>query len=189
MEDKEIIKRLQSGQMNAADILIERYKDSHYKFCYHLANNQHDADDLFQEAWVKAIKNIQKFNVNTKFATWLYSITLNTYKDRYRKAKRWLKRVNLYFSNDTMELELKNIKSSDPVMDEKLIDEEQKHYLQKCINRLNDTYRIPIMLFYFKNLSYDQIAQILQIPVGTVKSRLNEGKRKLKKMMEVVENG
>jgi RNA polymerase sigma-70 factor, ECF subfamily len=187
IEDREIIVRIQRGQINLMETLIERYKDSVYKFCLFLTKSQQEADDLFQETWIKVLKYIHQFDADKTFNPWLTSITLNIYRDRYRKSKRWISVIKQYFSQDEYTQEFKNIKSPLPDPQEAVIDTEQSEQLRVCINNLDDTYRLPIILFYFKELSHQEISHLLQIPIGTVKSRLSNGRKKLKEGMEVLE--
>lgn len=185
LEDKQIIKLYRSGQSDLIEILIDRHKNSLYKFCYHLTSNRFDADDLFQDTWTKAVQNLEGFDESKAFGNWLFTIALNTYRDRYRKAKRWLNKFKDFFSNEEKEEELTRVPSSSPSPDEQAVENEQKNKLTQCISMLEDDFRVPIILFYYKQLKYEDIAEILGIPAGTVKSRLNAGKNKLKKLMEV----
>lgn len=185
LEDNQIIQLYKAGKTDLLEILIDRHKNSLYKFCYYLASNKHDADDLFQDTWVRVMQNVGSFDEKKVFCNWLFSIALNSYRDRYRKAKRWLNKFMDFFSNDEKEAELSNVQNSGLSPDEQAVDNELKKNLTDSINSLEDTFRIPIILFYFKELRYEDIAEILDIPSGTVKSRLNAGKAKLRKLMEV----
>lgn len=185
MEDSDLIKLYKSGQQDAVEILIERYKNSLYKLCCHLTLNRYDADDLFQETWVRLVKNICYYDEIKPFAAWLYSICTNLYKDRYRSKKRWLSKIKDYFTNDKKEEEMDNIAADSSLPDEQIIDKYNSDVIRKCVNMLDDTYRLPIILYYFKELSYSDVALVLDIPLGTVKSRLSMGKKKLKQLMEV----
>lgn len=184
-EDKDIIRLYFNGDKNCLDILIERYKLPLYRFCHNLTLKRDEADDLFQETWLKAIQKLNTFDVNRSLLSWLYSICINSYKDKYRKKKRWLNKLKEYFSADTMEMDMNSIQSSVPIPEDLIILSEEKLRLKKCLNELDDIFRIPLILFYFKELSYSDISEILFIPIGTVKSRLNLGKKKLKERMEV----
>lgn len=185
LEDNQIIQLYRAGKTDLLEILIDRHKSPLYKFCYHLVSNKHDADDLFQDTWVRAMQNIDSFDEKKVFCNWLFSIALNSYRDRYRKAKRWLNKFVDFFSNEEKEAELSNVQSSCLSPDERAVDNELKKDLTDAVNSLEDSFRIPIILFYFKELRYEDIAEILDIPAGTVKSRLNAGKSKLRKLMEV----
>jgi len=185
LEDKDLIKLYKSGQQAVMEILVERYKNPLYKLCYHLASNRYDTDDLFQETWVRVVKNINSYDEDKPFAAWLYSICTNLYKDKYRSKKRWLNRIKDYFTNEKKEEEMGNVENNSFLPEEQIIDKYNSEVIRKCVNMLDDTYRLPIILYYFKELSYSDVALVLNIPLGTVKSRLSTGKKKLKQLMEV----
>lgn len=185
MEDKEIIERYLSGQGDILNILIDRYKGPLYKLCYHLTSNSADADDLFQESWYKAMRNIRNYDCEKPFIPWLYTICTNLYKDRYRAKKRWLSRIKEYFSNEEKDAEMESFSDMSLLPDDVLEEAYTRESVKKCLCILDDIYRLPIILYYFKEIEYADIAAILGIPVGTVKSRLYAGKQKLKKLMEV----
>lgn len=185
LEDAEIVRRCSEGQIDLIEILIEKYKSQLYKLCLHLTNNKYEAEDLFQDTWVKAVKCIGKCNAEKSFYIWIYTISLNLYRDKYRKEKRWLSKVKEYFDTDQKEELINKFESNYMLPEDNLLQKHEKARLKAVINDLNDKLRIPIILFYFKDMSVDNIAQVLDIPVGTVKSRLNTARNKLKKMMEV----
>jgi RNA polymerase sigma-70 factor (ECF subfamily) len=174
-----------SGHEEAIDMLVDKYKNPLYKLCYHLSEEKFDAEDLFQETWIRVIKNLKRYDCDRAFRTWLFSICINLYKDKYRKKKRWLSVIKEYFSDEDKDHEMENASDEYPLPEEKLISNMEKGKLRKNLSMLEDIYRIPILLYYFKDISYNDMAAILQIPVGTVKSRLNYARGKLKKMMEV----
>lgn len=177
LDDTQIIDIYLNGNREALNILIERYKTALYRFCYHLTSNKQEADDLFQDTWVKAVEKIRQYDNSRAFNVWLFSIAMNNYRDKYRKAKRWLSKLTDVFGE--------NIQSEEPTAAEHVEGKEVKDLLVKCINELKDSYRIPLILYYYKEISYEDIAKILDIPLGTVKSRLNSAKKKLKEIMEV----
>lgn len=177
LDDIQIVKSYLNGNREVLDTLIERYKLTLYRFCYHLTSNKHEADDLFQDTWVRAVEKIRQYDDSRAFNVWLFSIAMNRYRDKYRRAKRWLGKFT--------DIPGENIESEEPIASEQMEDKETKAILVKCINELKDSYRIPLFLYYYKEISYEDIAKILDIPLGTVKSRLNSAKKKLKKKMEV----
>ncbi|WP_425449358.1 RNA polymerase sigma factor [Dethiothermospora halolimnae] len=183
ISDEEILKKYKNRQINSIDILIERYKGPLYKMCFRLTNDRYESDDLFQDTWIKVIKKIETFDHNKVFKTWLYTICVNTYKDKYRKKKRWLNVIKDFFSNETKDNKMRKV-GEEYLVDEEILDREIKNVLKKKIKNLDDDFKIPLILFYFKDISYKEIATILDIPIGTVKSRLNIAKKKIKKSME-----
>ena len=136
MTDNELIQRCCAGQMEFMDLVIDRYKNSLYSLCRRMEINKHDADDLFQDTWVKAIKNIQGFSGKSSFTTWLYAICMNLYKDRYRKRQRWYRRIIGNLTKKSVESEAKKIESDEPRPDENVIKEEQLAGLRKCVQKL-----------------------------------------------------
>ena len=185
MTDNQIINRCQSGQTDLLDILIDRYKVALYTMCFKLTRNNIEADDLFQDTWVKVMINVNLFKIDQKFSTWLFAICINLYRDKYRKKKRWLKRVKSYFSDAEMQEDLDRVKSESPEPDDILIQNEQISQLKECIDKLDDMLRIPVLLFYYKEFSLEEISSIIGVPKGTVKSRLFTARKNIKSFMEV----
>jgi len=113
IDDRTIISRCQAGQLALSDILIHRYKKPLYSFCCKLAGNRNEVDDLFQDTWVNAIKNINNCAPEKRFITWLFTICINLYRDRYRYKYRWMKVIKSYFLDIDKEKEMRNLKSTD----------------------------------------------------------------------------
>jgi len=187
MDDYEAIKIYSINPDEGIDLIISKYKTTLYSFCIHLSRDRQAADDLFQDTWVKVFSNIDKFDTSKSFENWLFAIAINTYRDRYRKAKRWLNRIVDFTDTEAKYEIFNNVTSSYGEPEEAVLRQESRTALKKAINNLNDKYKIPLLLYYFKSFSYKQIAEILNIPEGTVKSRINTAKLQLKVFME--ENG
>jgi RNA polymerase sigma-70 factor (ECF subfamily) len=188
LDDRTVISRCQAGQLELIDILVDRYKKPLYSFCCKLAGNRSQADDLFQDTWVKALKNIHRCAADKRFINWPLTICINLYRDRFRKYSRWLKLVKSYLSTEHMETELVNVESKDAGPEEKTFKNEQETAVRNALATLKDTWRIPLILYYYREFSLAEISEMLDIPGGTVKSRLAAGRNHLKKIMEVKEN-
>ncbi|MCP4155390.1 MAG: sigma-70 family RNA polymerase sigma factor [bacterium] len=184
LDDSTVISRCQAGQLELSDILVERYKNQLYSFCLKLTGNSNEAGDLFQDTWVKAFRKINLCAADKRFINWLFTICINLYRDRYRKYYRWLKVVKSYISSDHMDNEMKRIESKEAGPQEMSLKSEQEQTLRIALNSLKDIHRIPLLLFYYRQFSVDEIAQMLGIPNGTVKSRLATGRGLLKGIME-----
>ena len=184
IDDKSIIESYFMGKTYSVNLLIEKYKNLLYKLCNNLTKNSNDSDDLFQDTWMKAFKNLDKYDLNKSFETWLYTICINTYKDKYNKRKRWINVIKDYFSNEEKEDDFNKISKEDDSPEISIVRQEESENLKNCLNSLDDIFRIPLILFYFKEISYKEIAEILEIPIGTVKSRINLGKKKMKSLLE-----
>jgi RNA polymerase sigma-70 factor (ECF subfamily) len=189
LDDREIVRRCQCGQAQMMDVLIDRYKDSLYSLCLRLARNEQDADDLFQDTWMNAMKNIDTFSLERTFSTWLFAVCINRYRDGYRWWKRRLCRMKRVANFGDIENESGIDEARDSMPDERVMRTERMDAVKRALDSLDDTYRLPIMLYYFHELSIEDIGGILEIPPGTVKSRLSNGRRLLKGKLEDAGHG
>jgi RNA polymerase sigma-70 factor (ECF subfamily) len=160
------------------EFLYQQYKNQIYTLCIRLVYFSDSADDLFGETWVKAAEKFHQLDFKKNPANWLYTICLNTYRKSRIRQKQFAEIA-------TNNIEITNIKDNNLHAEEHLIQKETSLQLQKALMKLNDKYRLPIILFYFKDLSYNDISTIMKLPLSTVKFRLNQGKMLLKKEMEV----
>lgn len=162
--------------------LVKQYENMLYNLCYRLTQNLHDAQDLYQQTWLKAISRIN-FYANKSIKNWLYTICLNLYRDNYRKSKRKEQIISNKFSSEAQEKVMENATDNETAESAALRNISNDLLLSK-IEQLSDKLRVPIILFYFDGLDYKAIAEILRVPIGTVKSRLNLAKEKLRREME-----
>lgn len=184
IELEELILKAKSDK-RAFDKTMNIYSPYIYRLCKRLCKNKFDADDLFQNTWLKIYKNINNYDCNNKFENWIYTICLNNYRDNYNKKKKLLSKVrDLFSSTEEKDIEMNKICDPSPNTDAKAISNLDCGIIRNYVNELKDIYRIPIILFYFKDLTYADISEITKVPIGTVKSRLSSAKVKLKKMME-----
>jgi len=162
------------------NILINKYKTQIYNLCFKLTLNRSDADDLFQDTWIKVGKSLQRAD-QKYFKQWLFRLCINCYIDNYRKEKR-RKDVfyNLYDSNEKKDYVLENTNYSLSAEEEYECKKDYQKIIEH-INMLPEKLKIPMVLFYFQQMKYTDIAKILKVPEGTVKSRLNAAKQRLKK--------
>lgn len=182
--DEILINEYLSGNDDAIDIMIERYKKPLYKLCFNLVKNNFEADDLFQETWIKVIKSINRYR-SKNFKGFLYKVCINTYKDQYRRKKKQ-KTIFSLLENEVYTNRLQSVNASN--CENILINKEQYDQMLEKLGTLKDHYRIPIILFYFEGMQYNKIAEVLDISMGTVKSRINKGKGKLREVLEVSYN-
>lgn len=162
--------------------IVDQYENMLYNLCYRLTQNLHDAQDLYQQTWLKAISRINLY-ANKSMKNWLYTICLNLYRDNYRKSKRKEQIISSNFSTEAQEKVMENASDNDTAENAAIRNINNELLLIK-IDQLSDKLRVPIILFYFDGLDYKAIAGILRVPIGTVKSRLNLAKEKLRKEME-----
>lgn len=185
MDERKIIRLLKNGRREYCEPLIEKYEQQLYRYCFHLSRNAQDAMDLFQDTWLKAISKIETYNENYSFKNWLLAIASNAFKDSYRKKMR-KNRIFKDFSNqDVMDREMATVPSVQRAADEFLVESEIQAKLKREVNRLKWPYKTVIVLHYFEEIPVKDIGIILEIPVGTVKSRLSTARGILKGRMEI----
>jgi RNA polymerase sigma-70 factor (ECF subfamily) len=166
------------------ELFIEKYKIPLYKLCINLYKNKTNAEDLFQDTWIKAFKYMNDFDRNKNFEPWLFTIAINLFKDNYRKLKRWFSKSIDFLDITEKDSVMDSIKSTTYIPEESFDNNQNKEQLRKAINNLKDDFRMVIILFYYNGLKQKEISEILEIPEGTVKSRLNKAKKLLKEYME-----
>jgi len=181
-------KQLSSQSIEA---LMTRYQYPLYRFCMHLCRSRAEADDLFQDVWIRVIKHEAHLDSKQSLESWLFTIAVNLYRDRYRKAKRWLLRIKPYWDADALADEMERVADPQAALQPEaaLLDQHEKALLREALAKLKDEHRITLVLFYMQECSYKEIADIMSVAEGTVKSRLHAAKQALRKQMEVLEHG
>ncbi|CAN2253437.1 MULTISPECIES: RNA polymerase sigma factor SigW [Bacillus] len=179
---KKRIKQVKKGDQNAFADIVDIYKDKIYQLCYRMLGNVHEAEDIAQEAFIRAYVNIDSFDTNRKFSTWLYRIATNLTIDRIRKKK-----PDYYLDAEvagTEGLTMYSQIAADGVLPEDaIVSLELSNTIQQKILKLPDKYRTVIVLKYIDELSLIEIGEILNIPVGTVKTRIHRGREALRKQL------
>lgn len=157
---------------------INEYSLSLTKLCNSLCNNKHDAQDLFQSTWEKAIKNFKRYDPNKSFEKWLFTICINTYRDMLKRFDN--KKVLRFNTTEEKERFLGGVADSSSEKDDYIA-------LHTALSNLKPEYREVIVLYYFKDYPIKELASILSIPEGTVKSRLHLAREQMKKEMSIDE--
>lgn len=142
------------------------------RLCLSLCNQKSDAEDLYQTTWEKAIKNLRKYSSEKPFDKWLFSICVNTYKDTVKSSFR--RRILSFNKAEDLELTINSIPDTIAPYDEFLS-------LHHALKKLSPDKRQVVALYYFKDYSTKEVAEILNIPEGTVKSRLSSARQDLRK--------
>lgn len=173
-----LIKKAQQGDSNAFGELIMAYEKFVFNVACKMFSNQEDAADIAQEALIKAYKNIDKFDFNSSFSTWLYRITTNTCIDEMRKRKG-KETYSIDEEDEESGLSIQ-IKDTSPDASETVIQQETVSEVRRAIDKLSDEHKTVIILRDFQDLSYEEVAETLGINVGTVKSRLARARKNLK---------
>lgn len=166
-------KAVEHGDQQAYAELMERYRDSIYFMLLKMVNNRDDADDLTIEAFGKAFSRLHQYTPNYAFSTWLFKIASNNCIDFIRKKKKHIMSIdNPIGGGDDGDGVKIDIKSSDRDPEEEAIRAQKVKLMHEVVKKLKPRYRELIELRYFKELSYEEISEELDIPLGTVKAQL-----------------
>ncbi len=179
---KSRINEVRKGDHNAFGEIVEIYKDRIYQLCYRMLGNAHEAEDIAQEAFIRAYVNIERYNINRKFSTWLYRIATNLCIDRIRKKKPDYFLDAEVAGTDGLNL-YSQVKSKEMSPDEKVAKMELQEIIQMEILKLPEKYRSVILLKYIEELSLKEISEVLDLPIGTVKTRIHRGREALRKQL------
>lgn len=182
---KKRIKQVIKGDQDAFGEIVEIYKNSVFQLCYRMLGNRHEAEDIAQEAFLRAYVNIKSFNQDLKFSTWLFRIATNLCIDRIRKKK-----PDYYLDAEVAGTEgltmYSQIPSDTPLPEKELESLELQETVQKEILKLPEKYRSAILLKYIEDLSLNEISEILDLPLGTVKTRIHRGREALRQQLKYV---
>lgn len=172
--DLSLIKRAMAGEQKAYAELMERYRDAIYYMLLKMVNNRTDAEDLTIEAFGKAFKNIHQYTPNFAFSTWLFKIATNNCVDFIRKRKANIVSIdNVSTDSDSSHPSPTAMLSTNlPDPEENFIKKQNIKLVQLIVAELKPRYRKLVELRYFKEYSYEEIAQELSLPLGTVKAQL-----------------
>lgn len=176
------IKQVLKGDQSAYSDIVSLYQQKLYQVCYRMLGNQHEAEDIAQEAFVRAYTNLHTFDLNRKFSTWLYRIATNLCIDRIRKKKPDYYLDAQVAGTDGLDM-YSQISSSDRLPEEEVERMELQERIQYEISQLPDKYRTVIVLKYIEELPLQEISEILDMPLGTVKTRIHRGREALRKQL------
>lgn len=176
MSDEQLVSRYLSGDSQAFDLLARRYQERLYRLAYRMLGNREDALDAVQETLVRLLRSLSGFQGQAKFSTWLYRLAANTCIDYRRQRGRGAQTVPLEVEVAPVEL------VEDPdVHCEKGF---REYVLNQALKQLPDAQRLLIILRDREGLAYEQIAAVLGIEVGTLKSRLHRARGALRRVLE-----
>lgn len=182
-QDEDLIKLSIAGDTRAFGELAEKYQHKIYNLAYRYMGSEEDARDMAQEALIKAYRSLATFKGDSSLGTWLYRITTNVCLDELRKRKRTLHMISLdepVATTDGDEIE-RDIADPSPTADIIYQYKETEVYLQSLISMLKPEQKTVIILRDVMDLTYEEIAEVLDCSIGTVKSRLSRGREVLRK--------
>lgn len=177
--EKELLYKAKQGDMDAFEQIVKMYENKICQTIFFVVKNESKVEDIAQEVFIKVYKNLSKFNEQSSLYTWIYRITMNACFDEMKKEKK-VYHLSTYVETDDGEQEIEYEDESqniDDIVERKL----NKEVLIKSIKSLNEEYRSLIVLRDIKGFSYWEISDILNMKLGTVKSKISRAREALKK--------
>ncbi len=175
--DQILIEAIKNGDTKAYGQLVDRYKDLVYTLALRMLRHREEAEEVAQDTFIKVFKSLDKFKGDSKFSTWIYRVAYNTCLDNIKKNKKYLNDVAIdeftFNKLDTIDNALDNI-----------IKEERSVLIKKCINKLSEDSSALLTLFYFEELSLEEISKIINVEANTVKVKLFRARKKLAVILE-----
>jgi len=184
---RELISRAQQGDVQALNQLVLSQQHYVYSIAMSVLKNPEDAADLTQEAFIRLFRALPQYNGESRFTTWLYRLVVNLGRDELRRRGR---QVPIAPSGDDEEHDqVAAIADHDRWSDPELAadSQETRQQVRDALDQLEEHYRLVLTLYYFEDLKYQDIAEIMDIPLNTVKSHIRRGKERLAAIMEAQE--
>ena len=175
-DDRTLARRAQRGDQEAFATLVTRHQRYVYNLAYRLLRDPQEAEDLAQEAFLRAWRGMGGFRGDSKFTTWLYRIVTNLCYNRLPKLRRQLQETDA----EDLETYASPFAPDPPSMVEAA---ERRAFLHQQIASLPEKYKLVITLFYLQELSYNEIASVLDLPLGTVKTHLYRARERLQRQI------
>jgi RNA polymerase sigma-70 factor, ECF subfamily len=173
-DETHLIGRFKDGDSSAFERIVLKYQDRIYNLCYYLLGNPHDAEDAAQEVFIKGFRKLKDFRPESSLYTWLYRIGVNTCLDHKRKLRSGP------LNNDFL---AENLPSTDPSPEGRYQSKLIGRAIQSALNQLSKNSRTIIVLKEIEGLSYEEISEVMDISVGTVKSRLSRTREELRSLL------
>ncbi len=176
--DENLVARARGGEVSAFGALVERYQDRIFNTCYRLCHRHADAEDLTQTVFLKAYEALPRFESRSGFFTWLYRIAVNLVLTQRRRTARHRPLSTDAGDEDRPALRLVDESADGPEVSAS--DAEQLERLAAALRGLDEEFRVALVLRDIEQMDYAQIAEVLDVPVGTVKSRIHRGRMMLR---------
>lgn len=175
LSDEEIVEKVRSSDQELYAVIVERYHNKLLRYATNLIKDEHKAADVVQESFIKAFVNLQSFNAKMKFSSWMYRIVHNEAMNTFAKNKHELPML------EDVEFE-----SGEDIIDD-LSKVEVKERVNHCLSHMPRLYYEPLSLFFLEEKSYEEISDILRIPIGTVGTRIGRAKILMKKICQTIQ--
>ncbi len=172
LRDYKLVCLAQKNNQKAFNQLMKNYEKSIFFLMLKMTNNEDDAKDLTSEAFEKAFRNLHNYTPNYAFSTWLFRIASNNCIDYIRKGKKNLQYSNIYDEDNNVIEYVSNLSSDELDPEENIMKSQKTTLIRQIVDKLKPHYRELIDLHYFQEYNYNEISEIMNIPIGTVKAQL-----------------
>lgn len=169
--DEQLIKEIREGRVDLYSEIVRRYQNKLFNYLNRLSNGSAESEDILQNVFIKAYKNLYGFDIEKKFSSWIYRIAHNEAINNLKKNSR---KVSL----DDIVFDLPSETDLEEEMDRAVL----KERMADSLSRIDVKYREPLILYFFEERSYEEISDILRIPVNTVGTLIHRGKKLVKKI-------
>ena len=183
-EEDALVTALCQGADDAYEILLQRYQQPVYNLVYRLMNDPSDASDIVQEVFLKVFKNIGNFRGNSSLKTWIYRIAVNEAYNHRRWFSRHQRREVALGPEEGLRTYADSLADTSRTPFDQAADHETFALVEAALDKLNPKFRGVVVLRDIEDLSYEEIAAVLDISIGTVKSRILRGREALRKILE-----
>jgi RNA polymerase sigma-70 factor, ECF subfamily len=190
MNDQELVEKFLNGQTTAFNALTYRWQKKIYHFAWRLTFSTENAQEICQETFIRAYKNLHRLQDREKFSTWLYQIALNLSRDRHKGKKRWFVSIQeLLTEHPEIQALPKPLWADEKEQpDQRALQRETSELIQNALAQLPQEQRVVVIMKHYQGFKFDEIAEILQEPVNTVKSRMYYGLKAMRKVLEKTEH-
>lgn len=180
MNDRELVAKIKNGDQNAFRQLFEQYQHLVFNISYRMSGNQEEAEDITQDVFIKIFHAIEKFRGDAKLSSWIYRIAVNTClkRERRKKLENWISLDFLFQDEGKFQPQ-----APDKTPDQQIEILEKEQIVQKAIHSLPERQKTALILHRYENLSYEEIATVMEISLSAVESLLHRAKDNLTKKL------
>jgi RNA polymerase sigma-70 factor (ECF subfamily) len=179
-----LAKLARNGDRDAFAELVELYKDKIYHLAYRMLNNKHEAEDAVQETFLRVYMNLHRYDEHQKFSTWIFRIGTNHCIDRLRKRKHLAYSLDAEMPDGEGNDYYSMLPGYEDTPEKQIILTETQEQIRKAIGALPEKYRSVVILRYLQDMSLQEIGEVLDMPVTTVKTRVHRGREYLRQKLE-----
>lgn len=180
LTDEEVVRKVQSGDIESFGLLVERYEEKLKRYARKFLMGVEDTQDLVQDVFLHTYQNIQSVDSDRKFSSWIYRIAHNTFVNALRKRENHRRG---FMDFDTILPSLRSTEAADDASHR----EEERTLVEKTLQRIDEKYREVLVLYYIEELKYEEIADVLGIPIATVGVRLRRGRERAREVIKTLD--